>query len=237
MNGALLGHTHWYYYYFYICIYAKKKKSGKLERPSETLSVGAVSRSQFVRNCVLVRASVPARRARGQTAGREQQGEAGVDRGAERDPLNLLELSKAGRKRGRGREVEQNSTNTDMSTYSSSRSHDSRKSQTCWNSLRSHARARTRFVVPRSPGNRRGLGHTCRNTNSAIDITDARVRARGRTHACLAERKFQREQVGVAIGIYQEDFDPPHASVIAAEVHWTDRERFQSIMRARAKMW
>lgn len=43
--------------------------------------------------------------------------------------------------------------------------------------------------------------HTCRNTNSLIDITE--------THAhslFWGERKFQREQVGGVIAIYQDDF-------------------------------
>lgn len=49
-------------------------------------------------------------------------------------------------------------------------------------------------------------------------------RACVRTNA--GKRKFQREQVGVAIAIYQEDFDLSHASVITAEIHWMDQASF-----------
>lgn len=49
-------------------------------------------------------------------------------------------------------------------------------------------------------------------------------------HTCWEERKFQREQVGVAIAIYQDDFDLPHASVITAEIHWMDQASFQLII-------
>lgn len=49
-------------------------------------------------------------------------------------------------------------------------------------------------------------------------------------HTCWEERKFQREQVGVAIAIYQDDFDLPHASVTTAEIHWMDQARLQLII-------
>lgn len=49
-------------------------------------------------------------------------------------------------------------------------------------------------------------------------------------HACWEERKFQREQVGVAIAIYQDDFDLLHASVTAAEKLPMNQDSLQSII-------
>lgn len=49
------------------------------------------------------------------------------------------------------------------------------------------------------------------------------------------ERKFQREQVGVVIAIYQEDFDLLFTSVTAAEMAWMDPNRLsRRSERARA---
>ena len=45
-------------------------------------------------------------------------------------------------------------------------------------------------------------------------------------HTCWEERKFQREQVGVAIAIYQDDFDLFNASVTTAEIPWMDQDCF-----------
>lgn len=49
-------------------------------------------------------------------------------------------------------------------------------------------------------------------------------------HTCWEERKFQREQVGVAIAIYYNDFDLPHASVTTAGIHWMDQAGLQLML-------
>lgn len=46
-------------------------------------------------------------------------------------------------------------------------------------------------------------------------------------HTFWEEKKFQREQVGVAIAIYQDDFDLPHASVTTAQIHWMNQASLQ----------
>ncbi|CAB1419352.1 unnamed protein product [Pleuronectes platessa] len=52
-------------------------------------------------------------------------------------------------------------------------------------------------------------------------------------HTCWEERKFQREQVGVAIAIYQDDFDLPHASVTTAQIYWMDQVGLQCMHEPR----
>lgn len=49
-------------------------------------------------------------------------------------------------------------------------------------------------------------------------------------NTCWGERKFQREQVGVVIAIYQDNFDLPHAPVTTFQIHWIDQHGLQSII-------